>query len=288
MRGFKPVLAAVCLLTAALAVPLSPGTPAPPAAASTTDACGARPAKAGGGLWACTMVDHFTGSRLNPDRWMGLDQAGSDDLCVRNSPRTISVAMGKLRLSVLRTSLAVQCPWRADGTRGKYAGATVSSFWRWGQQYGRFEARIKVRNASQPGLHEAFWLWPDVRYGADRPWPASGEIDIMETYSARPSLSVPFVHYSGDSFGAVDGFNTSWSCRAQRGQWNTYVLEWTSTRLAIIVNGRTCLVNTHGAASFRKPFIINFSQLLGGGNNLYEGGVPLPATMEVDWVKVWR
>ncbi|KRB78081.1 hypothetical protein ASE01_07930 [Nocardioides sp. Root190] len=290
MRSKRSVLVSFCLLATLLAAPISISTPAPPAEAAS-DACGTklvRPATSGGGYWTCTMAEHFLGSRLDPNRWTALNQTGEADLCVVNSPRTVSVGSGKLRLSAVRTGLAVQCPRRPDGTRGKYAGATVSSFWRWSQQYGRMEARIKVRSATQPGLHEAFWMWPDVRYGSDRPWPASGEIDIMETYSARPTLSVPFLHYSADSLGAIDGFNTSWSCRSQRGQWHTYVLEWTATRLAIIVDGKTCLVNTHGAAAFRKRFIINFSQLLGGGNNLYTGRVALPATMEVDWVKAWR
>ena len=50
----------------------------------------------------------------------------------------------------------------------------------------------------------------------------------------------------------------------------------------------SCVIGgTSGAASFRKPFIINLSQLLGVGPNLWTGTVPLPATMEVDWVKAW-
>jgi len=164
----------------------------------------------------------------------------------------------------------------------------VSSHYRFSQQYGRFEARIKVRGASQPGLHEAFWLWPDARYSSDKNWPTSGEIDVMETYSSQPQLNVPFLHYWADAYGPIDGFNTSWSCKAPRGLWHTYVLEWTASQLSISVDGRTCLTSVHAAPSFRKRMILNFSQFLGGGNNLYTGRVSLPATMEVDWVKVWR
>ena len=83
------------------------------------------------------------------------------------------------------------------------------------------------------------------------------------------------------------GINTAWACQANRGQWNTYTLEWTAYRLAILVNGRTCLVNTDGASSFQKRFIINLTQFLGSGTNAYTGQFALPAAMEVDYVKVW-
>ncbi|HWJ11798.1 MAG TPA: glycoside hydrolase family 16 protein [Nocardioides sp.] len=282
----KSALATVCLLAAALAVPLAPAVPAPQAVAA--DACGTVLARSTGGYWTCTFVDNFGGSRLDGNRWIGLNQPGSGDLCTLNSPRTIAVSMGKLRLSAIRTTSTVRCPQRADGTRARYAGATVSSYYRFSQQYGRFEARIKVRNTSLPGLHEAFWLWPDTRYSSDTNWPNSGEIDVMETYSYKPSLNVPFLHYWADTYGAVDGFNTSWSCTSQRGLWHTYVLEWSYSQLTIKVDGRTCLTSTHAAPSFRKRMILNLSQYLGGGSNMYDGRVSLPATMEVDWVKAWR
>ncbi len=286
MRSLRSALLTVCLLAAALAVPLAPVAPAPRAAAA--DACGTVVARSTGGYWTCTFVDNFGGSTLDTKKWIGLNQPGTGDLCTLNSPRTIGVSMGRLRLSAVRTTSTVRCPARANGTRAKYAGATVSSYYRFSQQYGRFEARIKVRNTSLPGLHEAFWLWPDTRYSSDDNWPNTGEIDVMETYSYQSSLNVPFLHYWADSYGAVDGFNTSWSCKSQRGLWHTYVLEWSYSQLSIKVDGRTCLTSTHAAPSFRKRMIMNISQYLGGGNNLYDGRVSLPATMEIDWVKAWR
>lgn len=252
-----------------------------------SDRCGPVLTKPGGGTWECTLAEDFTGSALNGDVWEPHTMAGTDNMCVLDSPRTVEVADGHLRLTVRAADTTTVCPARADGTRAAYAAGWVSSHHRWSQQYGRFEARIRVQSASVRGLHEAFWLWPDVRHGADEPWPASGEIDIMETYSERPGLVVPFLHY-GEDDGPVDGVNTAWSCPTSRGEWHTYALEWSADELRILVDGETCLVNTEGAASFRKRFIINFTQFLGSGNNLYDGKTPLPATMEVDHVRVWR
>ncbi|WP_435770121.1 glycoside hydrolase family 16 protein [Nocardioides sp. SYSU DS0651] len=263
--------------------------PKPPPA--PVDACGTRPARPDGSYYECTFVEQFAGTELDPTRWLPQHMAGAaGDACYINSPETVRVADGVLRLSARPAEGDLQCPQRADGTRGSVTGGWVSTYRRWGQQYGRFEARIKVSDHATAGLHEAFWLWPDVRTASDREWPASGEIDIMETYSQYPDLVVPFLHYNeDDNGGPVDGLNTAWNCPSSRGEWHTYGLVWTADRLTITVDGKTCLVNTHGAESFRKEFIINLTQALGTGTNLYRSSsVPLPATMEVDYVKVWR
>jgi len=256
--------------------------PAPP-----TDGCGVRPKRRTGGYYSCTFVDQFEGTALDTERWLGQNMLGQGERCVAAGPSTVAVADGTLRLSVVPTTDDEPCPLRADGTRGSYAAGWISTHGRWSQQYGRFEARMKSQASALPGLHEAFWLWPDIRYASDADWPNTGEIDIAETYSVHPDLAIPFLHYSADSGGPVPGLNTAWNCRTTRGAWHTYALEWTADRLEVFVDGRSCLVNTSGAASFRKRFIINLTQLLGTGTNLWTGAVPLPATMEVDWVKAW-
>ncbi|HWJ11800.1 MAG TPA: glycoside hydrolase family 16 protein [Nocardioides sp.] len=252
-----------------------------------SDRCGKRFAKPGGGAWECTLVEDFSGDRLDPRTWRVSEVAGTDDLCAVDDPRTVAVADGSLRLSVLRADAATTCPLRADGTRASYASGWVTSHGRWSQQYGRFEARIRVQDVDGPGVHEAFWLWPDVRYGADRPWPQSGEIDIMETYSHQPDVAIPFLHYAAGEKPAP-GVNTAWDCSTTRGEWHTYALEWRADKLEIFVDGESCLVNVVGASALRKRFIVCFTQFLGTGANRYDGRVALPVTMEVDWVKAWR
>lgn len=292
-RALKTVVALLaCVTGGAVLGPPTPSeaTPAPTAALfAATDACGKRLMKATGDYWTCTLVENFSGSVLNSDLWTPVTKPGDSDLCMVDNPRTVALRWGKLRLAAVRSDARTPCPLRADGTRATYAAGWVSSFHRWSQQYGRIEARIKVQWANKPGLHEAFWLWPDVRHTEDNPWPASGEIDVMETYSSYPNLAIPYLHYgANDNGGPVPGLNTAWNCSAPRGQWHTYALEWTAHRLEILVNGKSCLVNTHGAASFRKPFIVNFTQFLGDAQNPYSGGISLPAAMEVDYVRAWK
>ncbi|TNM36672.1 glycoside hydrolase family 16 protein [Nocardioides albidus] len=258
--------------------------------AAGTDPCGPRIRRAAGGYYQCSLVDNFDGSTLDSQLWHVMDGSSEGEACTANSSDTVVVAGGTLRLTARPVASADQCPVRPDGTRAAYVTGSVNTFWKWSQQYGRFEARMKSPVASAAGPHEAFWLWPDIRYSTDATWPASGEIDIAETYAAHPDLAIPFLHYtSNDNGGPVPGLNTSWSCFAQRGQWHTYVLEWTAAKLVIKVDGNTCLTNTAGAASFRKPFIMAFSQLLDdSGANKMVSAAAVPTTLEVDYVKVWR
>ncbi len=256
------------------------------------DECGVRPRKSDGTLWSCTLVDQFSGSELDRSTWTPMTQLGRGDelACNVDDPRTVSVGSGALHLTVQPVSDTLRCPVGPLLDRpGSFASGSVTTQAKFTQQYGIFQARFKSTATRYPGLHEAFWLWPafDLQH-IDELWPEAGEIDISETYSQYPTLSVPFLHYTeDDNGGPIPGLNTAWDCHALRGQWNTYRLVWTADRLVIRVNGDRCLVNTDGAASFRKRFFINLTQLIGRGGNAYDGRAPLPATMKVDYVKVW-
>lgn len=288
---------AAALVFAAASLLASGATAGPseiPTAGPRGDACGTRIAKADGGWWSCTLAENFSGTTLNRKLWTPVKNKGSaEQACMLDDPRTVAVRDGALHLTVRPVDETLVCPPRADGTSSAYASGSVSTFYQFSQQYGRFEARIKSQATASRGLQEAFWLWPDVRYTRLLPWPQSGEIDIAEMYSQYPDIAVPFLHYGvDDNGGPVPGLNTAWDCLAPRGEFHTYVLEWTASSLTIYVDGTLCLHNTDGAASFQKRFIICLTQLLGIKGNAYVGATgevaALPATMEVDYVKVWR
>ncbi len=270
--------------------PVPAAAPTAAAKPKPTDACGTVLDRPGGGSYQCSFVDQFDGAALDERFWHVMDGTSTGAACMVDTPQTVAVSGGSLRLTARPAARADQCPLRKDGTRASYVTGSVNTFWKWSQQYGRFEARMKSQAVSFAGPQEAFWLWPDTRYSSDTTWPASGEIDIVENYAAYPHLAIPFLHYTwNDNGGAKHGLNTAWDCLAPRGQWHTYALEWTAERLTISVDGKTCLTNTAGATSFRKRFIMSFSQLLSGsGVNTFLGGALPPTTLEVDYVKVWK
>lgn len=242
-----------------------------------------------GGMWECTFADNFDGRSLNRSSWTPQVHHGSGTTtakaCHVDSPETIAVEGGRLRLTVRAATTPVVC----DGILGKYIAGSVSTYRKFSQQYGRFEASVKVHATTAPGLQEAFWLWPDDRVTSNVVWPAAGEIDIAETYSQHSTLAIPFLHYTAnDNGGPRPGLNTAWNCSAPRGVFNIYVLTWTPTTIRIDVNGRTCLTNTSGDPAFQKPYIVAFTSALGIDGNALTPETPIPASMSVDYVRVWR
>ncbi|HET9419920.1 MAG TPA: glycoside hydrolase family 16 protein [Nocardioides sp.] len=267
----------------------SPARVVPPA--NPTDGCGRRPVKGNGTFWSCTFVENFDGAELDRNLWRPQTgfPSGSDSgrPCYIDDPSVIAVRDGALHLSVRPVPEPIDCPGLKKEPTAHVAGM-VSTYRLFSQQYGRFEARIRNTATEAPGLQEAFWLWPDDRYDSAL-WPAAGEIDIAETYSSHPELAIPFLHYTwNDNGGPRPGLNTAWDCTARRGVFNTFALEWNANRLEILVNGTSCLVNTSGDAAFRKRYIVALTQALGATGNEYDGRAPLPATMTVDYVKVWE
>jgi beta-glucanase (GH16 family) len=287
-------LAVSVLLAFAAATPASAAvTGRKPAPTSTTsDACGTQVLKADGTAWSCTFADDFNGRTVDRSHWVPQTNFSTGDpsafTCYIDDPSTVKVANGTLNLTVRQIAKPMLCPTGAGIQPTNYVSGMVSTYHLFSQQYGRFEARIRNTATTFPGLHEAFWLWPDDRVPSTDVWPNAGEIDVSETYSVHPDLSIPFLHYSADSGGAQDGLNTAWNCTANRGEWNTYTLEWTPTSITILVNGRTCLVNTSADPAFQKPYIISLTQGLGSYGNVYDGRAPLPATMNIDYVHVWK
>jgi beta-glucanase (GH16 family) len=258
-----------------------------------SDACGAQPQKADGTWWTCTFDAEFSTTELNRSKWMPATAftMGSPDAhaCYLDSPQNISVSGGALHLTVRKVTTPVTCSYQSVPTPSSYTSGSVMTYRLFSQQYGRFEARMRTTSTSWPGLQETFWLWPDDRVASSVLWPAAGEIDIAETYSQYPTLAIPFLHYTAnDNGGPIPGLNTAWNCGARRGLYNTYTLEWSPTTLKIIVNGTTCLVNNSADPAFRKPYIISLTAGLGQGANALTANTPLPATLDVDYVRVWK
>jgi len=292
----KLVLPAVLLVACSVLAPVTAIAPAHAAEplVAATDACGPRPAKPDGTLWQCTFDDEFSGKQLDRSRWVPqtagfMTGTAAAYACYLDDPSTVGVSNGALNLTVRTVATPVTCSENSAQAPTSFVGGSVSTYHLFSQQYGRFEARIRSQVASSPGLHEAFWLWPDDRIPSAVGWPAAGEIDVAETYSTHPGLAIPFLHSWTDILGPQPGVNTAWNCAAHRGDWNTYTLEWGPAWLAIYVNGSTCLVNTSGDPAFQKPYIAALTAGLGAAGNEYQPGTtPLPATMSVDYVRVWK
>lgn len=276
-------LLAAAAVSALVLVPLSQTVGAPLASAQGPS-CNGNPDGLSG-QWTCTFDDEFDGTSLNTGNWQpqltatsGYITGGPD--CYVNNPNTISVSGGHLNLSALKVAPFTCVP----GYVSQYQAGMVTSSKLFSQTYGAFEVRAKIPAASVPGLQETLWLYPqNLTYG---PWPASGEIDFAEFYSQYSTLDVPYIHYA---LSVADPNVTAYNCTIDPTQFNTYEVDWTSSAITILYNGRTCLVDhpIAGPAPFNEPFFIALTQALGLGTNAPTANTPLPATTQVDWVRAW-
>jgi beta-glucanase (GH16 family) len=247
--------------------------------------------------WQCTFSDDFNGTSLDSTKWVAqrTDWSGYTsglDACFVDTPDNISVSGGTLQLTARKEAAPFTCKDGYGDFTTQYTSGMVSTYGKFSQAYGRFEARAKISSARVAGLQTSFWLWPDdsSKYGG---WPGSGEIDVAEMYSRYADHAFPYVHYNPASF---DPNVTSYSCViGNPDDFHTYALEWTTTQLKFIYDGKTCLVdnwNPAGAAKpapFDRPFMIALTQALGIGDNQFDSATtPLPATTVVDYVRAWQ
>jgi len=281
------------------------------ATGSGTPACGgSAPRKADGSLWICSFDDEFSGTALDTGKWTVQTTKASGfhsgAECFTDSPRNIAVSGGTLRLTVRKEAAPFSCASPRGAYQTQYTSGTVNGFGKFAQAYGRFEVRAQLPSATVPGLQETLWLWPtdQFKYGA---WPSSGEIDFGEFYSQYPGWAIPYLHYDVLQSSVNWATNTNvytalpapyaqpgMNCRINQAAFNTYTLTWQPGRLVIAINGQNCIVDNYaatglsGAAPFDQPFFIALTQALGIGSNAPTASTPLPATTQVDYVRIWK
>ena len=237
-----------------------------------------------------TMADEFDGEEgtpPNPSIWVhdvgghgwGNGQLEFDTNRIENVSHD---GRGNLRIVARRESF-----------RGnEYTSARIKTMDLFEQEYGRFEARIKLPVGQ--GLWPAFWM-----LGADFDqvgWPESGEIDIMEFRGQEPDVIFGAVHgpgYSGaepisSRFRLADG-------RTFSEDFHVFAVDWDPGQIRFSVNDEvyqtitSAVVSERGRWVFDHPFFILLNLAVGGG---FVGPVgqntEFPAVMLVDYVRVFE
>jgi hypothetical protein len=85
--------------------------------------------------------------------------------------------------------------------------------------------------------------------------------------------ALPYLHYTANDNGGPStvgpNANTSHSCYASRGVFNTWALTWSPTKIQVSVNGNLCFTNTSGDPAFDKRYIMLLTQGMGWRGNSY-------------------
>lgn len=227
------------------------------------------------------LFDDFdgpAGTTPNPDVWryaLGDGGWGNDEA------QTYTDHPDNVRLDG-EGNLLVEAHSTADG----FTSARLTTLDRFDFTFGRAEARIKVPVGQ--GLHPAFWL-----LGSDIDavgWPASGEIDVMETLNDED-----FVHSGLHGPTAV---GAAWKTSAESPQlpvedFHRYWVEREPGRITVGIDDATTYTFRRSDLSsddlwvFDKPFFLLLNVAVGGR---WPGPVSpdtaFPATMVIDWIKV--
>jgi beta-glucanase (GH16 family) len=157
--------------------------------------------------------------------------------------------------------------------------------------FGRIEVKAKIPDGR--GMWPAIWMLPtDWLYGG---WPASGEIDIMESVGYDPYKIVGTIHTEAynHSIGTQKGATTVvQSCYSD---FHVYAMEWEAKEIRIYVDDLLYFTFKNEGTGFAVwPFDKRFHLLLNvavGGNWGGLQGIDdtiFPRTMVVDYVRVYQ
>lgn len=272
-------------------------------------------AQAQAGEWKQVWADEFDGDKLDLTRWTPAADCGGggndERQCYVADPDTVSVKDGMLRLTVVkRKTQGLANPWAGPTgpmKTGDYASGKIVTQGKASWLYGRIEARARVPGGQ--GVWPAIWMMPELStYGG---WPKSGEIDILETVNlgapcepcegGRENRVFGTIHFAADAAGAHRQAGGNAVMPASPDGFHVYAVEWTPEAIAWFVDGREYARADQkdwkrddaeaGPAPFDRPFHLILNLAFGGrwpegANAKGVDETALPATMEVDWVRV--
>jgi hypothetical protein len=183
--------------------------------------------------------------------------------------KNLEVAHGKLKIITKKEKIQGKA-W--DGKMGffpkefNYTSGLISSGKSFRQQYGLFEAKIRL-NKSFP-VHHAFWMVSEKMLP---------HIDVVKC-----SKKLNFGNYWAIDSNKVNKKLSSAGSGKYTSDYFIYSLEWSKQKLIWKINGIPAMASGEGIPE--SPMYINFS------SGLYQeaDGTVLPASMEIDWIRCYQ
>ncbi|WP_299549248.1 glycoside hydrolase family 16 protein [Seonamhaeicola sp.] len=200
-------------------------------------------------------------------------------------PENVVVEDGMLKIT------AIQESFEGSG----YTSARLLTKGLFEQQYGRFEARMKLPFGK--GMWPAFWL-----LGANIDeigWPFCGEIDVMENGGSNPTVASGAIHGPGHSGGDAIKKEFEFEMSRVDTEFHIYGIEWGPQYINYYIDDVLYFqitpdtleeedVNRSNWVYDNGPFFMIINLAVGGnfdGNPTPE--TVFPQTMYVDYVRVY-
>lgn len=232
------------------------------------------------GEYKLVWSDEFDGTELNRNNWtveVNGNGGGNNELQYYvDNTKNLEVSNGTLKIHALRENYANK----------SYTSGRINSKGKQEFKYGKIEARMKLPRFS--GIWPAFWTL-GANYNTVG-WPKCGEMDIMEAINDNNAVFAN-LHWSYKNTQA-DTKGKTYDV-GDRTQWHTYGMEWDENSAAFYVDGyvyeKYSISTQSEMEEFRKAQFIILNLAVGGqlpGYNINQNS--FPATMEVDWVRVYQ
>ncbi len=247
------------------------------------------------GKWRKTLDENFNGNTLSTNLW----DYGSQEQCWGPNShfhnRQLRLGGGKLRIVFEKRREREN--GKPDGKVNDYATGYCSTYGRWTQTYGYFEARMKLPSA--PGVWPAFWTMPDRgprgADGNEQPWWAridtkfgGMEFDIVEQLSTwGPYRYNVAFHWDGyaETHRSI-GTSNIYILPDKEGFFTAGLL-WEPGKAVYYVNGKPVAEWTCERIANVPAYLILY-MVDGGWANEPIDDAQLPCEFVVDWVRAWQ
>jgi beta-glucanase (GH16 family) len=214
--------------------------------------------------------EEFDGGALDTSKWQP-NWLGANDAAITKpinnaeascyDPKQVSVSGGFLHLDAAARSCTAN-----NHVTYKYASGLVNTLGRFTFTYGHLEARVWVGSGSGPVTN-----WPAFWAAGTGTWPVTGENDVFEGLNGRDCYH----------FHSVSGGPGHCAPAANPSGWHVFAADWAPGRVTYVYDGQVVGAITQGITDTPMYLILN----LGVGG--WGGAVQAPATMLVDYVRVW-
>jgi beta-glucanase (GH16 family) len=225
------------------------------------------------GPWHPIFDDEFNANSLDTSDWTSGWYATplsgpinlTDELeCYARSH--VVEASGELDLNL--TATPQTCPSGNGPLNEPFTSGMVTTTDKFSFTYGFIEARVWLPGAG------AVTDWPAVwAVGQNAPWPQGGEIDVVEGLGGSPCWH--FHDPSGGPGGCSTGNFTA--------GWHTFGADWEPGSVTWYYDGTAVGTVTAGVTGTPMFLLLNLAV-----DRTYGGAIQAPATMRIDYVRVWQ